>query len=485
MSIQYAWYGADGDGNIRLACRATSNGDVTLSLSDGRSLTQTCDTSTNDGHVLFTFAAAGDLSGVLSHGGSTYEHTMQIRPLKASGMRVIVYSCAADVNAAQHVYDVMRNQTPDLVVHLGDFVYADATDGTYNGETVVSVRKVNIPSTGVSAYRPHYRAVKRGNGWKRLAASCPMWGMWDDHEIFDGYNPGSINNINKYADALGSYFDALAVEQIPESDDNATKATKMQAIYDAARQAFYEHWAMTNPINTDTEIDADALYFRVRVGDTVEFIVPDLMTYKDMGSDRNGNHYTDLSGYTYFTSLQDDSREMFRTQDSVQMGWLMDSMAAAETACAHKLLLMSKQPYQHNADALNNGDAFARYTGQRDSIVQAFADMTSTVWMAADSHQGAVFKNDTYDFLSIEPCSISSGIHQQGAGYNSNVSWKIWGNDGQPDAGDSQWVFGIVDITPEAQTHTMVDAHTARSVWGPYRIAAGEKATVERRTRIG
>ena len=75
MSVQYAWYGSDGDGNIRLACRATANGDVTLTLSDGRTLTQTADTSTNDGHVLFTFTATSDITGTLSHGGSAYEHT--------------------------------------------------------------------------------------------------------------------------------------------------------------------------------------------------------------------------------------------------------------------------------------------------------------------------------------------------------------------------------------------------------------------------
>jgi len=485
MSVQYAWYGSDGDGNIRLACRATANGDVTLDLSDGRTLTQTADTATNDGHVLFTFPATQDITGTLSHAGSAYEHTLRIRPLKTSGMRVIVYSCAADVNAAQHVYDVMLGQAPDLVVHLGDFVYADATNGTYNGETLVNIRTVVLASTGAAAYRSHYRAVKRGAGWKRLAASCSMWGMWDDHELFDGWTPGSINNINKYAYAAGSYYDATAVEQIPEADSQGTKLTKMTAIYDAARQAFYEHWAMTNPVNNDAGIDANALYFRCRVGNMVEFIVPDLMTYRDMGSDRNGNHYTDLTGYTYYTGGQDNLREMFRTGYSSQMAWITSSMTAAESACAHKLLLMSKQPYQHNADALNNGDTFARYTGQRDTLVQAFADMTSTVWVAADSHQGCVFRNDTYDFLSIEPCSISSGIHQQGTGYNTNVAWKIWGYGGQPATGQTQWVFGLIDITPTAQIHTMVDAHTARAVWGPYTINAGEQATAARRTRIG
>ena len=483
MSVQYAWYGVDGSGNFRCGARATANGDVTLTLSDGRVLTQTANTASNDGHVLFTFSSLAAITGTVIHGGVTYDQTMQFRPLSASEMRVIVYSCAANIQRAQHVYDVMREQSPDLVIHLGDFVYADATDGVYNGETLTSVRKVVIASVGADAYRPHYRAVKRGVSWRRLAAMVPMWGMWDDHDLFDNWARGSINNINKYADAAGSYFDATAVEQIPNADSDSAKNTKMQAIYDAARQAFYEHFGMTNPPNADAGIDANAQYFRCRVGTTVEFIVPDLMTYRDMGSDRNGNHYTDISGWTYYTSPgQDNLREMMK---STQLNWMLGAFTAAQSAVVHKLLLMSKQPYQHNADALNNGDTFSKYTGERDTVVAAFADKTAAVWMAADSHQGAVFRNDTYDFMSIEPCSISSGIHQQGTGYNTNVSWKLWGYDGQPSGTETQWVFGIIDITPTEQIHSMVDAHTARSVWGPYTIQAGEKATAARRSRFG
>lgn len=475
--IDYAWYGCDGDGNIRLAARADSAGDVSLVLSDGRQFTETAATEINDGVVLFTFNTRSDITGTLEHDGTAYDYALNIRPLKPERIRVLTYSCASAAFDAQMSYGAMLSTHPDLIVMLGDFVYADAVSGPFNDEDRVTVRDVVIATAGVDAYRPHYRAVKKGANWKRLAACTPQIATWDDHELFDAWSMGSINNINKYVG------EGSAVEQIPESDSDAVKTTKMQAIFDAADQAFYENWWITNPPNTDSGIDADARYFRVRVGSTLEIIVPDHMTYRDMTDNLNGNHYTDLSAWTYYDDTENDQRQMLYP---TQLAWTLNSLANAESAgVKHKLLAMSKQPYEHNADAANNGDTYTIYTGERDALVGAFDDLTGAVWIAADSHQACVFRNDDHNFLAFEPCSLSSGYHQQGVGYSAEAVWKIWGNSGVPAATQTVWVFGLSDVTPEKQVHRIVHAKTARTLWGPYTIKAGEVATKPRRARIG
>jgi hypothetical protein len=475
--IDYAWYGCDGDGNIRLAARADSAGVVSLALSDGRLFTQTAATDVNDGVVLFTFHTSADIGGTLVHGGITYDYPLSIRPLKPERIRVLAYSCASAVFDAEMSYGAMYSVRPDLIIMLGDFVYADASNGLFNTEDRVTVRDVVIATAGPDAYRPHYRGVKKGKNWKRLAACTPQIGTWDDHEIFDAWSMGSINNINKYVG------EGTAVEQIQESDSDAVKATKMQAIFDAADQVMYENFWITNPPNTDAGIDADARYFRVRVGNTLEIIVPDHMTYRDMTDNLNGGDYTDLSGYPYYDDTEHDQRQMLYP---TQLAWTLNVLANAESdGVAHKLLAMAKQPYEHNSDAANNGDTFTIYTSERDALVEAFDDLTGAVWIAADSHQACVFRNADHNFLAIEPCSLSSGYHQQGVGYSADAVWKIWGNSGQPATDQTVWVFGLVDVTPDKQVHRIVHAKNARTLWGPYRINAGEVATKPRRTRIG
>lgn len=475
--IHYAQYGCDGVGNIRLAARCDSDGDCTLALSDGRTLTVAAASAVDDGHALFLFHTASDINGTLTHGGEQYEYTMSIRPLKPERIRMVVWSCASSAPDGELSYKAMHNAAPDLLLCLGDFVYADATGGSYNSEPRVSVRELVIEAATPEVYSVHYRAVKRGRNFREMAANCPLLCTWDDHEIFDGWSMGGINNINKYKNQ------ASAVEQIPESDSDAVKSEKMARIYDLARTAFYEQFGMTNPPNIDSDAHEDALYFRVRVGSTLELIVPDHMTYRDIQHAANDNGYTNLAAWTYYDDTQSDQRQMFYPQ---QMSWVLTALENAQSdGVAHKVLGMAKQPYEHNAGAANNNDTFFDHSTERDTLVEAFDDLTGAVWIAGDSHQAVVYRNDEHNFLCYEPCSLSSGLHQQGDGYNTNVAWKIWGSDGQPGGDRPQWVFGIADFTPAQQTHRIAEAKTGRTLWGPYRINAGEVATKPRRTRIG
>lgn len=472
MSIDYAWYGATTN-NIRLAARCNASGNVSLTLSDGRTLIESADTAINDGVVVFSFDTTKNLIGTLSQEGVSYEYTMQIKPLPTDNLRVVHWSCGSDEQKLFHAFRLMEAKEPDLIICLGDFVYADASDTTLNGETSVSVSKVVIRTVGPDAYRPHYRMIMKDSSFKSLHSKTPLWYMWDDHEIFDAFCNG-LNQLNKYFVTDG----APAVEQ-------ATTQAHVTEVYNAARQVFENEVACVNPRNTDAGIDSDALYFRVRVGSLAEFVVPDIISYRDLSTDRNGNLYTETR--PYYASADDPLRSyLYPTQKA----WFEGALTKAETdGIVHKIAAMSKQPYQHNADAANNGDTFAsQATVERDELVAHFGNLTSAVWLSHDTHQPAVYRNDTYGFLAVNACSVSSGLHQQGTGYNTNVAYKAWGYTGQPTDYPAQavrWVFGVIDITPEKQTHQMVDALNGTTTWGPYNILAGDIASTRPQMRFG
>lgn len=472
MSIDYAWYGATTD-SIRLAARCNASGDVTLTLSNGQVLTQTADTAVNDGVVLFAFSLSQPVSGMLAQGGTVYGYTMQIKPLPTDSLRVIHWSCASEELKLFHAFRLMESHDADLIICLGDFVYADASSLTLNGETSVTVRNQVIRTVGADAYRPHYRMIMKDSSFKSLFSKTPFWFMWDDHEIFDAFCNG-LNQLNKYFVTDG----APAVEQ-------ATTQAHVTEVYNAARQVFENEVACVNPRNTDAGIDSDALYFRVRVGTLAEFVVPDIMSYRDLSTDRNGNLYTETR--PYYASADDPLRSyLYPTQKA----WFKGALTNAESdGVAHKIAAMSKQPYQHNADAANNGDTFAsQSTVERDELVAHFGNLTSSVWLSHDAHQPAVYRNDTYGFIAINACSVSSGLHQQGTGYNTNVAWKAWGYTGQPTdypAQATRYVFGLIDITPEKQVHRMIDALMGNTAWGPYEVAAGSAADVRPQVRFG
>jgi hypothetical protein len=472
MSIDYAWYGATAS-DIRLAARCNADGDVTLTLSDGRTLTETAATATNDGVVLFAFAATSRLTGTLSQGGTPYAHTMTIKPLSTSSLRVLHWSCSIERKTAAWAYSIMDSMSPDLIICLGDLCYPDATSGTRNGETFTNLKLTAIKDGDSDLYRVHYRSVMKEPSLMLLMSHTPFWYMWDDHEIFDGWCHG-LNQMNKKhttSDPVGSVVQATTLEHL-------------ETIYDIARQPFENEMAITNPRNTDAGIDADALYFRVRLGSMVEFVVPDFMTYRDVNFNQVGGVYTEPR--TVYARDSTSKSMMYPTQRT----WFLDSLTNAEAAgVVHKVLCMTKQVYQHNAGADNNDDAYGGdYYYERDLIVTHVGTLTSAAMISHDSHQPCVYKSVDDGMICINACAMSgSDVHKQGVGYNTNTAWKMWGAEGDPDLmpeGVTRYVFGVIDITPEQQVHTIVDSGHGTSVWGPHRILAGQPATTYHRPKL-
>ncbi len=79
----------------------------------------------------------------------------------------IAFGSCADQDKPLPIFDAVAAQKPDLLVLLGDNIYADLDKS----------KKVTT-----DVIREKYAALDRLPGWQKLRAACPILATWDDHD---------------------------------------------------------------------------------------------------------------------------------------------------------------------------------------------------------------------------------------------------------------------------------------------------------------
>ncbi|MBA4189731.1 MAG: phosphodiesterase [Planctomycetaceae bacterium] len=87
----------------------------------------------------------------------------------------IAFGSCADQDKPLPIFDTMAAAKPDLLVLLGDNMYADLD------------RKVKVTPDVI---REKYKLMEKVPGFAKLKATCPMLGTWDDHDY--GKNDGGV-----------------------------------------------------------------------------------------------------------------------------------------------------------------------------------------------------------------------------------------------------------------------------------------------------
>lgn len=437
MSIDFALYGATTD-SVRLKARCNANGVVTL-IGDLTG-SATADTSVNDGVVEFNFS--GLTSGRVYHctleqGGTVYPYELKLRPLRTDQLKIVFWSCITDLINSQWKFLLLLAEAPDLTVCLGDFIYADTTSYTVNG--ITTTKQCSGPTT--AGYNTHRRAVMSSSEFKALAAVTPQYIRWDDHEIIDGWC-GGINQVNW-----------LYHSGYPGAVELATTQAQVDAIYAAARASadIYD----INPLNTDADIDADALYFGVRVGNLCEIVVPDLLTYSTVNAVFNGAGYTEERP-TYSASDASASK-----MGATQKAWWKARLAAAQAdGVYHKITLSQKKLYPNSGSGAEpNNDSYDWYRVEREELVDwADANLTGHGFGTGDDHELSVARNAK--MFMVNACALNSGPFHQGAGYTTPIVWKKFGASGAPGTtlGKKGYGYGVITLTPERQVWQIKNA---------------------------
>lgn len=262
------------------------------------------------------------------------------------------------------LYETMLDAEPDLFVHCGDTIYADAplalevklADGAI-WRNIVTPAKSRIAES-LDDYRGNYQYNLMDTHMRRFNARVGQAVLWDDHEVRDNWYPTR------------------------DLSGDARYQTKSAAMLAArARQAFFEY----NPLPVVGE-DPERIYRTVSTGPLVEVFALDLRSYRGPNSSNRQ------------AALDDESRIMGATQVS----WLTRRLAASRAtwkviANDMPLGLVVRDGQEHFEAVANaeDGPPLGREL-EIAEILRFIRDnrIRNVVWISGDVHYCAAHRYD-------------------------------------------------------------------------------------------
>jgi alkaline phosphatase D len=189
------------------------------------------------------------------------------------------------------LYQTMLATEPDLFVHCGDTIYADAPlqqevkldDGSVWTNLVLAA-KSKVAET-LDDYRGNYQYNLIDEHMRRFNARVAQAVLWDDHEVRDNW-----------------------YETRDLSQDTRYTTRSMALLAARARQAFLEY----NPVPISPD-DPERIYRTVAAGPLVEVFALDLRSYRGANSENRQPQLTDAS----------------RIMGAMQVEWLKARLAAS------------------------------------------------------------------------------------------------------------------------------------------------------------
>ncbi|MEJ2120516.1 MAG: alkaline phosphatase D family protein [Alphaproteobacteria bacterium] len=270
--------------------------------------------------------------------------------------RIAVASCQHWEFGYYSAYRHMVADRPDLILHVGDYIYEDG----YNGRP--SKRKVRHhpphEAKTLAQYRERYALYRSDPDLQAAHAWCPWVVTWDDHEV-----------DNDYANDKSEHFAA------PE-DFLRRRA--------AAYQAYYEHMPLrrlSRPRGNHMQV-----YRRLDIGRLIAINVLDNRQYRSdqaCGGKRGGS-----AAITDCPALTDPSRTMLgKTQEA----WLLGNLKRSDArwnVLAQQQLMAQFIGYDDQNRAVRSNEAWDGYPGSREHILK-FIEQTrvqNTVVLGGDIH---------------------------------------------------------------------------------------------------
>ncbi|MGW4209013.1 alkaline phosphatase D family protein [Lentzea sp. NPDC004789] len=260
-------------------------------------------------------------------------------------LSMLFASCAHYEEGYFTVYRRMAEEHPDLILHLGDYIYEGAASTT-------RVRRFT-PSAEISTladYRVRHAQYKTDPDLQAAHATAPWLVVWDDHEVENNY-AGLVRNDNS-----------------PAGDFRARRA--------AAYRAYYEHMPLRNAQAPAAE--NMLLHRRVRWGSLATFHMLDTRQYRDDQACGDGTKVC--------PAADDPARTITGT---AQETWLIDGLRqqlgtwdflGQQVFFAQRLA---------DADGAKSMDAWDGYTANRTRIQNAWdaSGNKGTVVLTGDVHR--------------------------------------------------------------------------------------------------
>ncbi|MDZ4783690.1 MAG: alkaline phosphatase D family protein [Planctomycetia bacterium] len=366
--VEVSWQVADDEGFTKIAREGT-----TVATPDwAHSVHVEADGLAPDRWYFYRFKVGNDISPV----GRT--RTTPALDASPANVKFAFASCQHYENGLYTAYEHMLAEHPDLVIHLGDYIYEGP--GREN-----QVRKhVGPEITSVEHYRNRHAQYKTDAALQAMHAAAPWIVTWDDHEV-----------DNNYANSI-SEIEGVTPEELLERRAHGY-------------QAYYEHMPLRKsslPQGPNMQ-----LYRRVPYGRLAEFFVLDSRQYRSDQPCGDGNK-------PQCPEALSEQRTMLGEQ---QRTWLCDGLA--DTPSNWKILaqqvMFARVDRKHGEEVGYSMDQWPGYEADRRRLLKCFRErqIANPVVLTGDIHSN--WANELiadFDDLDSEPLaaefvgtSISSG----------------------------------------------------------------------------
>ena len=272
-------------------------------------------------------------------------------------LRMAFASCQHFEDGLFTAYDAMREDQPDLVVHLGDYIY----EGPGQDK---KVRRHNGPEKRrigtLDEYRLRHALYRSDPSLQAMHRDCPWLVTWDDHE-FD----------NNYAGAISEKKDF----------DPVAFLVRRAAAY----QAYYEAMPLrASSLPRGPHMD---LYRSASFGRLAEFLVLDTRQYRT--DQPNG----DVSSPLNAAALDPRNSLLGATQRNWMDSRLLASRARWNVLAQQVMMgLVARPPAKDGGDALYSMDQWPGAAAERMAIGRFLAErrIPNPVVLTGDIHSNWV-----------------------------------------------------------------------------------------------
>ena len=302
-----------------------------------------------DRHYFYRFI----VEGIFSPTGRT--RTAPIIGARVDGLRFALASCQSYSEGYYGAYRGMGKQAPDLVVHVGDYIYT--TPWTR------PVRRMPAPvANDLQSYRAYHAAVKTDPDLQAAHAVAPWLVIWDDHEVFNDYRNGHP----------------------PVGHSTEAWLQRRRAAY----QAYYEHMPVRR--RAKPQGNQVSLYQRAVYGDLAQFDLLDTRQF------RSNHPCPGQNGETPGWSTCDAAAPQRTMLGTDQEEWFNRGFGVAGASWNFIIQTTQMTEYLRSIDGVPhyNSDRWDAYPGARQRLFERVrtANLNGTVFLGGDIH--AFFASD-------------------------------------------------------------------------------------------
>ena len=342
-------------------------------------------------------------------------------------------------------FESMRRAQPDLFIHSGDMIYADAPipatlplDDGSTWKNLVSDGVDHVAQT-LDDFRGRYRYNLRDEHLLAFNAEVPMVAQWGDHEVLNNWYPTEI--LPDAADGTGQW------QRYQEKHLAVLAARAKRAVFDYT------------PIRRNPR-DPRQVYRVVRRGPLADVFVLDCRSYRGPNS----------------PNLQAGSGPNAAMLGRTQLAWLEQALAASTAtwkiiACDQPIgVVVPDGPLQ---EGFPSGDP--KVLGREHEIAALLAaikrrKIRNLIWVTADVHYAAAHRYDPakatftdfdpfWEFVAgpLHAGTFGPGVLDPSFGPQA-VFTSVAPKPNRPPSDNLQF-FGLIDIDPATKAAT-VTLHT-------------------------